>query len=70
VKYCRFQTENGPQLGEVQERGGEFWVVGNLSAMLAVADDESPAPFEPKRLSELDLLAPVEPTKIICVGRN
>jgi 2-keto-4-pentenoate hydratase/2-oxohepta-3-ene-1,7-dioic acid hydratase in catechol pathway len=70
VKYCRFETEDGPQLGEVQDRDGEFWVVRNLSTMLTLEEGESAAYFEPKRMSELTLLPPVTPTKIVCVGRN
>jgi 2-keto-4-pentenoate hydratase/2-oxohepta-3-ene-1,7-dioic acid hydratase in catechol pathway len=70
MKYCRFEGADGPQLGEVQERDGEFWVVGNLSAVLEQKEGETPAHFEPKQLSEMKLLPPVTPTKIICVGRN
>jgi 2-keto-4-pentenoate hydratase/2-oxohepta-3-ene-1,7-dioic acid hydratase in catechol pathway len=70
MKYCRYETEDGPQLGEVQDRGGEFWVVRNLSAMLEQKEGEDLAPFEPKQLSAMELLPPVTPTKIICVGRN
>jgi 2-keto-4-pentenoate hydratase/2-oxohepta-3-ene-1,7-dioic acid hydratase in catechol pathway len=70
VKYCRFETEDGPLLGEVQERDGEFWVIGNLSAVLALKEGDALSDFEPKRLSEMALLPPVTPTKIICVGRN
>ena len=65
MKYCRFETESGPQLGEVQEREGEFWVVAAMSESHAGAE-----PFAPKRLSELKLLPPVTPSKIVCVGRN
>jgi len=71
VKYCRFASEAGPQLGEVQERQGEreteFWVVAALSEAETGANA---APFEPRRLMELALLPPVTPSKIICVGRN
>jgi len=70
MKYCRFESIDGPQLGQVQEREGEFWVTGNLSAVLVQKEGEALAPFEPKRLSEVELLPPVTPTKIICVGRN
>jgi 2-keto-4-pentenoate hydratase/2-oxohepta-3-ene-1,7-dioic acid hydratase in catechol pathway len=38
--------------------------------MLALAEGEAPAYFEPHRLSEVPLLPPVTPSKIICVGRN
>jgi 2-keto-4-pentenoate hydratase/2-oxohepta-3-ene-1,7-dioic acid hydratase in catechol pathway len=71
VKYCRFASETGPQLGEVQERQGgretEFWVVAALSEAEAGANTGA---FEPKRLIDLTLLSPVTPSKIICVGRN
>ncbi|WP_263358481.1 fumarylacetoacetate hydrolase family protein [Acidicapsa ligni] len=70
MKYCRFETENGPQLGQVEQRNGEFWIVANLSAMLIQNDDETLAPFEAIKMSEVNLLPPVTPTKIICVGRN
>jgi 2-keto-4-pentenoate hydratase/2-oxohepta-3-ene-1,7-dioic acid hydratase in catechol pathway len=70
VKYCRFETENGPQLGEVQERDGEFWLVGNLSAVLEQQEGDSLPEFTPRRLSEVALLPPVTPSKIICIGRN
>jgi len=70
VKYCRFESENGPLLGAVQERDGEFWVVGDISEALALKEGEAAVSFEPRRLSELALLPPVTPTKIICVGRN
>ena len=70
MKYCRFESENGPLLGAVQERDGEFWVVGDISEALALKEGEAAVSFEPRRLSELALLPPVTPTKIICVGRN
>jgi 2-keto-4-pentenoate hydratase/2-oxohepta-3-ene-1,7-dioic acid hydratase in catechol pathway len=70
VKYCRFETESGPTLGEVQERDGEFWVVSNLTEMLAQPEIATPAEFTPIRMSTLKLLPPVTPSKIVCVGRN
>jgi 2-keto-4-pentenoate hydratase/2-oxohepta-3-ene-1,7-dioic acid hydratase in catechol pathway len=70
MKYCRFQTEAGPQLGEVQEREGVDWIVQNLTALLALKDGEAPPPFEPILVSSTSLLIPVTPSKIVCVGRN
>jgi 2-keto-4-pentenoate hydratase/2-oxohepta-3-ene-1,7-dioic acid hydratase in catechol pathway len=70
VKYCRFEAEDGPQLGQVEERDGEFWLVGNLSAVLAAEEGDSLPSFTPRPLSKVALLAPVTPSKIICVGRN
>jgi 2-keto-4-pentenoate hydratase/2-oxohepta-3-ene-1,7-dioic acid hydratase in catechol pathway len=70
MKYCRFQSADGPQLGEVQERDSKLWVTGNISAVLASGKGEPFPHFEPKLLNEMKLLPPVNPTKIICVGRN
>ena len=69
MKYCRFQAENGAKYGEVQERGGELWVVGLLSSPRALAS-ELPDGFKVCRLSEVEVLVPVSPSKIVCVGRN
>jgi 2-keto-4-pentenoate hydratase/2-oxohepta-3-ene-1,7-dioic acid hydratase in catechol pathway len=78
MKYCRFRFENQALYGSVEERGAEPWIVdlapapeedlGHLLAhqrAIPVVLD-----FEPMRLSEADLLAPVTPSKIICIGRN
>lgn len=70
MKYCRFETESGPKLGQVEERDGEFWVIANLSAMLELEDGQLPPPFDPLPLRACKLLAPVTPSKIVCVGRN
>ncbi len=75
MKYCWFEAGGSPLFGEIEERNGEFWVVALLSSpmtqtgILPSAIDESAA-FEPRRLSELSLLPPVAPSKIVCVGRN
>ncbi|MES2222047.1 MAG: fumarylacetoacetate hydrolase family protein, partial [Acidobacteriota bacterium] len=71
MQYCRFQTEHGPQYGEVGQRQGEWWMQriippppedGTVASVL----DKIPA----RPLSALTLLAPVTPSKIICIGRN
>ena len=78
MKYCRFLLDNQPFFGAVEDRGGELWI-----ADLTAAPDEDHAfrriharsnsisfSFEPKPLSAAQLLPPVTPTKIVCVGRN
>lgn len=76
MRYCRFR-ENGQTLyGAVELRDGEPWIVD-----LAEAPEEDLAfrlehgrsralGFEPLPLKDVELLAPVTPSKIICVGRN
>jgi 2-keto-4-pentenoate hydratase/2-oxohepta-3-ene-1,7-dioic acid hydratase in catechol pathway len=78
MKYCRFRFEGQVLYGSVEERGGEPWIVD-----LAAAPEEDLAfriahqravpvvlDFEPIPLSAAELLPPVTPSKIVCVGRN
>jgi len=78
MRYCRFLLEDKVHYGVVEDRGGEPWIVD-----LAHAPEEdlayriahgkfSPVSlnFEPIALSTADLLPPVTPSKIVCVGRN
>jgi 2-keto-4-pentenoate hydratase/2-oxohepta-3-ene-1,7-dioic acid hydratase in catechol pathway len=68
MKYCRFISENGPSYGLVEEREGEFWITGRLASPWAVAAETGG--FVAQKLSGARLLAPVVPSKILCVGRN
>jgi 2-keto-4-pentenoate hydratase/2-oxohepta-3-ene-1,7-dioic acid hydratase in catechol pathway len=78
VRYCRFLFEGLELYGKVEDRGGEPWIVDladapeeDLAFRLAHARATSWSfDFEPIALSAADLLTPVKPSKIICVGRN
>ena len=71
MRYCRFQTREGPQYGEVAERGGE-----RLIERLLPPFEEDPwtrpstQKFEPILFDKAQLLAPVVPRKLVCIGRN
>jgi 2-keto-4-pentenoate hydratase/2-oxohepta-3-ene-1,7-dioic acid hydratase in catechol pathway len=78
MKYCRFQFESETLYGKVEDRAGEPWIVD-----LVRAPDEDMAfrlehgratalglGFEPMPLSQAQLLPPVTPSKIVCVGQN
>src|SRR5277367_5942025 len=75
VRYCRFESEFGPQYGEVVERSGHDWI-----ERLLPPPEEDPwtklpsateaAGFEPLPFGSVKLLAPAVPSKIVCVGRN
>jgi 2-keto-4-pentenoate hydratase/2-oxohepta-3-ene-1,7-dioic acid hydratase in catechol pathway len=83
MKYCHFLLDGQPYYGAVEDRPGptsepEPWIVDLMSAP---EDDNEfrrhhsrsnpiSFSFEPLPLSAADLLAPVTPSKIICVGRN
>ena len=78
MKYCRFLYGGQTLYGAVDTRSGSSQIVG-----LTEAPEEDPHSrlvhrsatsfnysFEPIPLSAADLLPPVTPSKIICVGRN
>jgi len=71
VKYCRFETNAGPQYGEVIDRAGVLWIERLLPPFeedpwVKLSTDR----FEPLPLETARLLVPVVPTKIVCVGRK
>jgi len=76
MKYCRFLLDDQIHYGAVEARGGEDWIVDLADApeedlRFRLAHDLASAlSFEPMPLSAAELLPPVTPTKIICVGRN
>jgi 2-keto-4-pentenoate hydratase/2-oxohepta-3-ene-1,7-dioic acid hydratase in catechol pathway len=78
MKYCRFLFENKTHYGAVEDRDGEPWIVDLTAAPeedLAFHLEHGRATswsfdFEPIPLSTAELLPPVTPSKIVCVGRN
>jgi 2-keto-4-pentenoate hydratase/2-oxohepta-3-ene-1,7-dioic acid hydratase in catechol pathway len=70
MRYCRFEDGDGAKYAEVVERDGELWAVRELASPWDLEGGIGGNGFEARRLSELRLLAPVTPSKIICVGRN
>jgi len=72
MRYCKFlSSQHGPVYAFVEERQGELWAV---APMQPPEEDRSaaapPARFEPQPLRELQLLPPIAPSKILCIGRN
>ena len=78
MKYCRFLYGGLVQYGAVEEREGNLEIVSLIDApeedLRYCVENGSASPlstnFEPILLSAANLLAPVTPSKIICVGRN
>lgn len=74
MKYCRFQLNGEAQYGLVESVAGR----DSILRILLSAPEESDGDvdglrsrrIEPIALEEAKLLAPVSPTKIVCVGRN
>src|SRR5580704_1681879 len=76
MRYCKFlSTEHGtpaPRYAFVEERNSILWAV---SPMEAPEEDHFARsipilPLNPAPLTDLRLLAPVTPSKILCLGRN
>jgi 2-keto-4-pentenoate hydratase/2-oxohepta-3-ene-1,7-dioic acid hydratase in catechol pathway len=78
MKYCRFKFDNHIHYGVVEDRNGELWIADlaeapeeDLAFRVEHGSAASFAPsFAPMPLSSAELLPPVTPSKIICVGRN
>jgi 2-keto-4-pentenoate hydratase/2-oxohepta-3-ene-1,7-dioic acid hydratase in catechol pathway len=69
MKYCRFVSPDGPQFGLIESAGG------NEQVTQTVADGPLPDFSNAKKISaqpvaSSKLLFPVQPSKIVCVGRN
>src|SRR6201999_3796014 len=76
MRYCRYESADGPRYANVEMREGALWAV---SAMTPPEEDLAArqlpvGELTPIALAELQaqgkLLAPVVPSKIVCVGRN
>jgi 2-keto-4-pentenoate hydratase/2-oxohepta-3-ene-1,7-dioic acid hydratase in catechol pathway len=76
MRYCKFLSfEHGvpvPRYALVEQREDTFWAVSLMEAPEEdlAARSLSPTDFAPKPLADLHLLAPVTPSKILCIGRN
>ena len=77
MKTCRFLHQGLARYGRVEERDGALWIAGpaaipeeDTAAHLAELRSNAVPAVEPMPLSTAELLPPVVPGKIICVGRN
>jgi 2-keto-4-pentenoate hydratase/2-oxohepta-3-ene-1,7-dioic acid hydratase in catechol pathway len=78
MRYCKYvSTENGTNLSRyaiVEQRSGILWATLPMQAPPEDLAARTVPPlsinFQPTLLTDLQLLAPVNPSKILCVGRN
>ncbi len=69
MKYCRFEHEGKATCGVIESVAGRESITGVLAdASLVEARDVRS--ISRLALDEVVLLAPVQPSKIVCVGRN
>jgi len=73
MKYCRFQSSNGTHFGLIESVAGHDsitrWIV-TPPETVGDLEDLHTRPMQAVPLTEATLLAPVVPSKIVCVGRN
>jgi 2-keto-4-pentenoate hydratase/2-oxohepta-3-ene-1,7-dioic acid hydratase in catechol pathway len=78
MRYCKYvSSENGttlPRYAIVEQRAGILWATLPMQApqedLVARPGPPLAVNFQPTLLSELQLLPPVCPSKILCIGRN
>jgi 2-keto-4-pentenoate hydratase/2-oxohepta-3-ene-1,7-dioic acid hydratase in catechol pathway len=78
MRYCRFLMDGHIRYGAVGDHKGELWITGlapapaeDLAYRLSLEEvNAGNFDFAPLPLRDADLLPPVTPSKIICVGRN
>ena len=68
MRYAKIKTASGAGYVAVELRDGVEWAVCSIAG-----PEEDPLPpiaFTPASLDTFELMAPVRPSKIVCVGRN
>ena len=73
MRYCRFELQGQTRYGRVALHEGRDYITHLLLAAPEHAGSILDTPSEavsPIPLSEVRLLAPVRPSKIVCLGRN
>jgi 2-keto-4-pentenoate hydratase/2-oxohepta-3-ene-1,7-dioic acid hydratase in catechol pathway len=68
MRYAKLQTPTGPTYASVELRDDVCYAAAPI-----IAPEEDPIsaqPFTPAPLDSFEILAPVRPSKIVCVGRN
>jgi len=70
MSYCRFQQRNVSRYGLIENMRGDATITRMLSRVPHSFADFEQGDKAEIPLSAVRLLAPVEPSKIVCVGRN
>src|ERR1700733_2806116 len=74
MKYCRFQLNGQPQYGLVESSAGREVIARILLTPPEESDGDlevlRPRRIDPIALDAAELLPPVRPSKIVCVGWN
>ena len=69
MKYCRFSSPDGPKFGIIETVAGTGQIT-RICPDAAVPDFSQAQKISPIPVNSVSLLAPAQPSKIVCVGRN
>lgn len=70
MQYCRFQRQDGARYGFIENVAGRPTITGTLTKAPQSFSEFERAEKSELQLSAVRLLAPAEPGKIVCIGRN
>ncbi len=70
MKYCRFEYDGRSRFGLIERLAGHDHVTQILAATPDKGEEFSSESITSIPLKEATLLAPVQPSKIVCIGRN
>jgi 2-keto-4-pentenoate hydratase/2-oxohepta-3-ene-1,7-dioic acid hydratase in catechol pathway len=70
MKICRFQHTGNVGYGLIEEVAGTSTITRSINRFPAGLNDFNAAAATSVALAEARLLAPTQPSKIVCVGRN
>lgn len=70
MRFCRFNSQDGARYGLIETTGGQDTIRRTLTDLPSgTSDFDRGQPVEIP-LASVRLLAPVDPSKIVCIGRN
>ena len=70
MPYCRFAYQNATRYGLIEEMAGQLTITRTLAVAPRSFADFASGDGSQIPLGAVRLLAPVEPAKIVCIGRN
>ncbi|HXE92095.1 MAG TPA: fumarylacetoacetate hydrolase family protein [Terriglobales bacterium] len=71
MRFCRFQSAEGPRYGRIDAVAGRDCIIEIIAPPFPPAGVEPAQPLpRPLPVEYAQLLVPVEPSKIVCIGRN
>src|ERR1035438_1910495 len=70
MSYCRFLYQNAPRYGLIEKVRGVETITRTMATAPRSWSDFEGGERSDLPLSEARLLSPVEPSKVVCIGRN